>query len=257
MLRQAELPCDQLVLGGLRALEGRRRIGEPGARVGHRRPEHELVEVVPDVVVVSNDGCITFLRVPASPRAGLLRWRGEGRAEGTRGAGRRDGPRREAEREATVERDGVAEHLEGLEDVAVEVEIAGHVRAREPELVRRPQQPTQGITGPDPEDPRGLDRADRAPVPQLDPKGEPRAEHAGQEGLERLGGGALVPVDVDGDVVGRARGSTTITGGKGHFVTSEGSSPVPTGEARRDLARRVRASRSRRAPRRVHGPPTS
>jgi hypothetical protein len=62
---ESELACDEVVLGllgllqperGARGGTGYRSVFplEVGARIGHRRPEHELVELIPDVVVMSD-----------------------------------------------------------------------------------------------------------------------------------------------------------------------------------------------------------
>ncbi len=72
-LVQAELAAHELVLGRLRRLEVRRLLDETGARVRHRRAEHDAVEVVADVVVVADRVGVTFLRVaPAAPHRMLL-----------------------------------------------------------------------------------------------------------------------------------------------------------------------------------------
>ena len=76
-LVQAELAAHQLVLGRLRRGEVHRRLDEPGARVGHRRPEDHAVEVVAHVVVVV-DGvrvalawCAAGPGAPGAPRAAV------------------------------------------------------------------------------------------------------------------------------------------------------------------------------------------
>ena len=69
---QTELAAHQLVLGGLRGFERGVGSGEDRARVGHRRPEHEPVEVVRDVVVVRDRDGVAFLAVTAAARADLL-----------------------------------------------------------------------------------------------------------------------------------------------------------------------------------------
>ena len=61
---QAQFAADQVVLGGLGVGQRHRGVGlwlpvvgggdEPGAGVGHRLPEHQLVELVADVVVVGD-----------------------------------------------------------------------------------------------------------------------------------------------------------------------------------------------------------
>ena len=56
---EAELSTDQLVLGRLRLLERGAGSRETGTRVGHRRAEDQLVEVVAHVVVVADGGAIT------------------------------------------------------------------------------------------------------------------------------------------------------------------------------------------------------
>ena len=68
-LVETELAADELVLCGLRLLEARLRGRENGTRVRHRRPEHQAVEVVADVVVVRDRLGIALAGVerPRSP----------------------------------------------------------------------------------------------------------------------------------------------------------------------------------------------
>ena len=139
------------------------------------------------------------------------------------------------EDEAGVEGHGVAQRGEDLEDVAFEVEVAGDVGARQPELVGRPQQPSQRVPRADPEHARGLERSDRAAVPELDEHGQAVAEHRGQQGPERVGDRARVALEVDGDVVGRSVDRASVMGGKSHATPPAGAVPAPVetlGEAR-------------------------
>ncbi len=71
LLGQAELATDQLVLGRLRLGQVHLLVGEPGARVRHRRPEHEAVEVVAHVVVVADGLGVPAPRVAPTVEARL------------------------------------------------------------------------------------------------------------------------------------------------------------------------------------------
>ena len=70
----ASLPRDELVLCPLRVLERRGVVGPHRARVRHRRPEQQPVELVRQVVVVGDRGGITRLGVEPPAQAHLLGW---------------------------------------------------------------------------------------------------------------------------------------------------------------------------------------
>ena len=75
-LVEAELPADQLVLGRLGILEGGPGSHEPGARVGHARPQHQTVEGIAHVVVVADHLGVPALRVQPARGQALLGWGG-------------------------------------------------------------------------------------------------------------------------------------------------------------------------------------
>src|SRR6185437_10420748 len=62
--REAQLSADEIELGTLRFVERVRGFGEIGAGVDHAFVEEELVEVVPDVVVIMDGGAIARRLVP-------------------------------------------------------------------------------------------------------------------------------------------------------------------------------------------------
>ncbi len=133
---QVELPADQLVLRGLRGFEAGVRRVPHRARVGHRRSEHDPVEVVGHVVVVRDRG-----------RVARRQWRRpRRRASSFGGGGAVAGPRRgrEPDRVRATGRGRSAKplgsrlaQLERREQVALDVDVAGDVRAAEAELARR------------------------------------------------------------------------------------------------------------------------
>ena len=185
---EPELAADQLVLGRL----GRRSrsvssVDEPGARVRHRRAEHEPVEVVADVVVVADGGRrrdATECRPPCSrASSGGAGRGGPQQAEQRAAATSRCGERRPARGACRV--DDRQHHGEQLVEVAVDVEVAGDVRPGQAELVRSPQEPDERVAGPDLQGPRRgrYLRADAAAVPELDaqrqlPAEQPRGQRA-------------------------------------------------------------------------------
>src|SRR4051794_41465126 len=79
--RQTELVADQVVFGGLTFFQRGVCCDEAGARICHGLAEHQSVEVIADVVVMSDCRGIATERVPqaAQPRF-LWRWR-QGAAE--------------------------------------------------------------------------------------------------------------------------------------------------------------------------------
>jgi hypothetical protein len=242
LVGEPQLLGHHLVLAGLGVLQAGARPAEPSAGVRHRRPEHEGVEVVADVVVVADGGGVPLAGVPTTPGPGLLFGGRERRAERSGRAGGGHGARRQAEGQPGVEGDGIAEQDQGVEDVPLEVEVAHDVGPGQPDLVRRPEEPSQGIGRADPEDPRAVERPDGAAVPQLHSDGQPGAEHGAQQRPERPGHRAVVPLDVDLDVVRRAWLVRAITGGKGHVTPPEAPHRIPSRQGRRADGRCRRAA---------------
>ena len=85
---QAELAADQLVLGLLRGLKAHRFFDEAGARVRHRRPQDESVEVVAHVVVVADRRRVPGRGVSSPGRLGLFGRVRQRAADGAQLAGR-------------------------------------------------------------------------------------------------------------------------------------------------------------------------
>ena len=139
--------------------------GRPhGARVRHRRAEDDPVEVVRDVVVVRDRGRVALLRVApaAQPRLfGRRRQRPQARDA-------RDLRELEPVARPDAHVGQVVAQLERVEDVALDVERAGHVRARDADLARRGEHVPQGIRRPDDERRAGVVGPDAAAVVALD-----------------------------------------------------------------------------------------
>ena len=145
LLRQAELAADQFVLGGLRGGEVHPLVGEARTRVGHRRAEHDPVEIVADVVVVTDRRGVAPERVHPAAEASLFRGRRQRPPEQTEATGRLDATRqrRPAGPHALA---GDTEHgVEHFEQVTFGVEVAGDVCPGQPQLVRAPQHSPQRI----------------------------------------------------------------------------------------------------------------
>ena len=108
-------------------------VGPDGARVRERRPEHDAVEVVGDVVVVRDRRRIARLGVPAAAEARLLgRWR--------QGPERLDPEQLQRLHDLRGAHLHVLElvlHRDHVEHVALDREITGDVGTPEPELVGR------------------------------------------------------------------------------------------------------------------------
>ncbi len=209
-----EFAADQLVLGRLGVLQRGLGRGEPGARVGHARAEHQPVEVVAHVVVVADDlgvpGRASGAGRPAcTPRAAPAAaargrpdvgppppwWAGcAGRSGGGHGARRRG-----AAREQPVE-------------VAFDGQVAGDERTGHAQLAGRPQDAPHRVGRADPQGADAVGRPDGAPVPELEaepgdrcpprPGGRGRARSAALPGgRHRLG------VDRGPEWLGRPAGS--------------------------------------------------
>jgi hypothetical protein len=139
-LLESELAGDQVELVDLRLFQGGVRARVTGAGVGHRRPEHPLVEAVGHVVVVRDRAGVTALGVqpaagPPAVRADLLGWRRHPVQQQLRAA--------EGAQQAQLLRGTHADRLrlgqpgQRLVHVAVDVQVPGHVGAGQPERARR------------------------------------------------------------------------------------------------------------------------
>ena len=160
---EPELAADELVLRGLRVLQRRRpAIDHDRARVGHRGPEHDPVEVVRDVVVVRDRGGVAFLRVAPAVQAGLLGRRRE-RPQSRPAPASRSRALEPLLRAELYVGEVVAER-EHREDVALDVELAGHVRATKPELAGRGDEPSEHGGGADQERGGRVGATEPAPV---------------------------------------------------------------------------------------------
>ncbi len=180
---QAQLAADQVELGRLGVLQALGARLPVRARVDHRGPEHQAVEVVAHVVVVADRRPVTAPGVqPALGRAGLLgRW-GRLRADRT-GPQRRGeqpapaGPHRVPQaRSQVLEVRAFGEAGHGRQDVVQvrvgrEVQVAGDVRPSEAELAGVPEQAAQRTAVAEHQDGR-VRRARRAAVPGLYPQRE-------------------------------------------------------------------------------------
>ena len=171
----------------LRAVEVGLIVGEAGARVRHRRPEHEPVEVVADVVVVGDGGGVAAHRVAPAVEPGLLRRRRQRPAEDAEPAGgahrRRDS---RCYRPEVLGR-SVAQRLDELEDVAVGVEVTGDVRPRQAQLVGAPQQAAHGVGMVHAQRPRAVRGPEPAAVPELDSNRRRIAEQRVDDWRDDLG----------------------------------------------------------------------
>ncbi len=188
-LVQSELATDELVLGGLSLVEGGVGVREAGARVRHAGAQHQSVEVVADVVVVTYRRRIATHRVTPAAQACLFRrWRQRAaqctdllRRLHRRGQGAQRRVRRQRHRL------GLAKGNDGIEDVAVEVDVADDVRTADTELVGHPQQPPKGVRGVEPKRCHGLIGAQRRAVPELEPQRQIETETVFDQGSHRFG----------------------------------------------------------------------
>src|SRR5450759_4017275 len=151
---ETELVGDEVTLGLLCVLQPERGAGlllVVSTRVRHRRAEDQLVEVVPDVIVVSDGLCVPAPRVAQPAQLRLLRrwswWRTRDPQtqrrldQGPAGGGVDDHPWAEL---------GVGDLLHRRQtrhDVPFDQHVAGDVGAGEPELIGSPQHAAQGAGG--------------------------------------------------------------------------------------------------------------
>lgn len=82
-LIESEFSAHQIVLGHLGPLEGGRRLGEIRTRVRHRRTKDQLVEVVADVVVMSDGVSVTLFGMSEPARQHFLNRSGDGETDRT------------------------------------------------------------------------------------------------------------------------------------------------------------------------------
>lgn len=162
---QRELAADQVELAVLRSLERLARAGEVRARIDHRRPQHQPVEAVRDVVVMTHRVAIACQRPPPPTKSRLDR-RHPRRTEPSDA----DRPcRREREPDTVAPRypyagERVADAQHRLE-IALDVERAVDPRACQPELSRGAQQVHNGRRIAD-DDRRSVIGGQLAPVPE-------------------------------------------------------------------------------------------
>ena len=176
---ERELLRHQLVLGRLRLLERGRRRRVARARVGHRRPEHPLVEAVGHVVVVAIAFESRSLEC-SRPRGGRYSCGGGGwRCRSQIGSMRRASRSRSARpRSSNV---SVGHGREQLVEVALHLDLAAHVRAGEPERARRRGEPRERPRRVDPQRQLGAVRSGLAAVVADHAHRDVRPDHAGND----------------------------------------------------------------------------
>ncbi len=160
---QTQLGADQLVLGIL----GRRephvgRCPQP-ARVRHRRTENLPIEGVGQIVVMGDGSGIPRPAVAAAPRPRLGRgwWWGQGAQQAQQRRRRAQHGRRQGLDPK------VAPQVKGVENVAFDVELTGHIRPRETEFTGTEQHPPHCLRRLHDNLGRGFG-PDGRPVPQFD-----------------------------------------------------------------------------------------
>ncbi len=138
-LMEPELAGDQVELVDLRLFQGGVLARVAGAGVGHRRPEHPLVEPVGHVVVMGDRPGVAALGVqwadgPAAAHADLLGRRRDPVQQELRAAQRTQ--QGQLLPQAHADRLGPPHPDQRLVHVAVDVQVPGHVRPGQPELTR-------------------------------------------------------------------------------------------------------------------------
>ena len=201
---EAELAADEVVLGCLRRCERHARIAEPGAGVGHRGSQHQPVEVVADVVVVPDDLCVASGGVASASGVHLFGGRRGGPAESPQVPGCDRRARQRPQPGPQVRRRG-PQRQNGVEEVSVDVDVAGDEGPAHAELPRRPQQLPQRFDRPDTDDRVRIGRPPARAVPELEPGRRPAHEH-----LEERADHARGAV-VNGDPAGRRAGVADVS----------------------------------------------
>ena len=206
-LVETQLAADQLVLVGLGLGQAHGRRREPGTRVRHGRAEHDVVELVADVVVVAHHLAVAAQGVTPAARSHLL---GRRRERGADDAGEPSRLPRSWQRACHEAHTSALDMIEGTEhgeEIAVHVEVAGHVGAPDAERVGRPEDPPHRLRS-DLQRAHGVDGTQRAAVPRLEANrwGIPRDGHG--ERAEGVGDGPRVRFGQDLDAVGATTGAT-------------------------------------------------
>jgi len=139
-LMEPELAGDQVELVDLRLFQRGVLARVAGAGVGHRRPEHPLVEPVGHVVVMGDRPGVATLGVqradgPAAAHADLLGRRRDPVQQELRAAQRTQ--QGQLLPQAHADRLGPPHSDQRLVHVAVDVQVPGHVGPGQPELTRR------------------------------------------------------------------------------------------------------------------------
>ena len=166
---ELELAADQLELGALGVLQRLGALLEQRAAVGHRLVQEQGEELVRDVVVVADGLGVAALGVAragagcsSAAGGGGRRWRPAARSAAA--------PSRSRCGEAERRRVPAAEQRDDAVEV-VDVDLAAHVGAAEPELARRAQKVADR--------PRRADRQGRAVAGRRDARAVPELDREG------------------------------------------------------------------------------
>ncbi len=172
VLVQVELAADQLVLCRLCGLEIGVVLDKARARIRHRRPEDQPVEVVADVIVMADRRRVPGRGVTPSRWPGLFGGVGQRAPQRTQpasGIDRRGQCGQHGQRsrpDPALARTGSVQGLQRGEQVAAELDLPGHIGAPKPQIARCPHHPAEGVDGPDVHRAHTVVRANGAARPQ-------------------------------------------------------------------------------------------
>ena len=145
-LRECQLATDEVELGALRCGESTGTVAVTVAVAGvrpvaagvrHRVVEQQLVELVGEVVVVRDRSTVALTGVQRAAEASLRGRRRRPAAERTQANHR--GHRADQPPQAGAGRAGSADAAQRVGQIALDVEVAGHVRPGEAELAGLPE----------------------------------------------------------------------------------------------------------------------
>ena len=181
----AELATDQLAFGGLGILQAGFGGREPGTGVGHGGPEHQPVEVVAHVVVVTDGPGVACRRMEPTGRAAFLGRCRQRRAEHSQPTRRTYQVGQAPESElAEFPRRRVVQGAQQFEDVTLGDQVAGDEGPGDTQLARRPENPSDRVGRTDPQHSRPVLWADGRPVPELEPHRRIGSHHGLNQGGE-------------------------------------------------------------------------
>ena len=188
-LVEAELSRDEVMLGVLGRFETHGVGDESSTRVRQAGSEHQFVEPVPDVVVMTDHFRVPPFGVSNPPWRSLFLGSRRRGSDHTETSGRLKGTNEEGDPLRQIPGSCVAQTSEDVHEVATEVEITRDEGPGQAELARSPHQTTQRIRRVHDDGPRPRRVPEGTAVPELKSHTGLVSADDGDDGPQHLGNG--------------------------------------------------------------------